>query len=214
MIRSRSTPKSGHRAVACAMTALFFASACSPALNWREVRPPAADGLVGSFPCKPDHQDRALRLPGLAGEVTVRLWSCQADEATWVLTYLSVEDAAQVPQALRALAAATRGNLEAVSHGLPQAPVDVALPPLRAQDLGPIDVPRMTPQADSRAWRFESVRPDARGQGTLPLDVTAWHFSHGLTVFQASVWRRPEGQAMESGQEAADVFLRGFHFPG
>lgn len=189
-------------------------AACAPALNWRDVRPEQAEGLRATFPCKPDVAERQLRLPGLAEPVTVRLLSCQTDGRTWALSHLTVADADQVAVALRALAAATRGNLEAASAGGRAA--------VQATELPPVTVPGMTPQPDSRAWRFDT-RPagpkagspgEAGASSAPPTTVTAWHFSHGLTVFQASVWQREAGTTAHSGPQAIVTFAQGFHFPG
>ncbi len=199
--RRERTPLAGVIALAlvCALM-----SACAPALNWREVRPPQADGLVGSFPCKPDSRERRVALPGVERPVTMRLWSCEADGARWALGFLQLDDALAVAPALRALAASTRDNLQAAGGQ-----------PVQAEDLGAVAVPRMTPQADSRGWRFAGQRPEGDGAGgdQVPVTVTAWHFSHGLTVFQASVWRTQPPSGAQSAEEAADAFMRGFHFP-
>ena len=192
-------------------------AACAPALNWREVRPEQTDGLQATFPCKPDAVERRLALPGLPEPVVLHVLSCQADGGMWVLSHLTVTDAAQVPVALRALAAATRGNVEAATRAATrQAGADVAAATvaLRASELPPATVPGMTPQPDSRAWRFDALRPGEGGGPGVPMAVTAWHFSHGLTVFQASVWQQGEGTTAHSGREAVATFLQGFHFPG
>lgn len=204
-------------------------SACAPALNWREVRPADAEGLLATFPCKPQEAQRQIPLPGLPDLVTVHLLSCEAEGSRWALSHLRVSDASLVPVALRALAAATRGNLEAASReaaGQTQAagaawavsgeavPQPLAQPAVRASELAPVAVPRMTPQPDSLAWRFEALRPGEGGGPSVPLTVTASHFSHGLTVFQASVWQPGEAASAHSGREGVTTFLRGFHFPG
>lgn len=181
--------------------------ACAPALNWREVRPANAEGLRGTFPCKPQEAQRQVALPGLPDPVTVHLLSCEAEGSRWALSHLSVADASLVPVALRALAAATRGNLELTSR-------QAAQPSLRATELAPAAVPRMTPQPESRGWRFEGSRPGDDGGPSVPLTVTASHFSHGLTVFQASVWQPGEAASAHSGREGVSTFLQGFHFPG
>lgn len=199
-------------------------TACAPALNWREVRPADADGLLATFPCKPQAAQRQIPLPGLPDVVTVHLLSCEAEGSHWVLSHLSVSDASLVPVALRALASATRGNLETASReaerqtqaarGTSAEAVPLAQPGVRASELAPVDVPRMTPQADSRTWRFEARRPGEGGGPSVPLTVTASHFSHGLTVFQASVWQPGEAANAHSGREGVTTFLQGFHFPG
>lgn len=205
--------------------------ACAPALNWREVRPADAQGLQATFPCKPMAAQRRLVLPGLPDAVTLNLLSCEADGSMWALTHLTLSDATQVPTALRALAASTRGNVELASreaqHMAQQAAQRAAPgsaqgqavtePPLRASELPPVAVPRMTPQPESRGWLFEGRRPGDGGGGggdSAPLRVTAWHFSHGLTVFQASVWQAGEAASAHSGREGVTTFLQGFHFPG
>lgn len=198
-------------------------SACAPALNWREVRPADAEGLLATFPCKPQAAHRQIPLPGLPDRVTVHLLSCEAEGSRWALSHLSVSDASLVPVALRALAAATRGNLETTSReaarqtqaALADAVREpVAQPAVRASELAPAAVPRMTPQPDSRTWRFEAWRPGEASGPSVPLTVTASHFSHGLTVFQASVWQSGEAASAHSGREAVTTFLQGFHFPG
>ncbi|XHS79003.1 hypothetical protein ACFJGW_03275 [Burkholderiaceae bacterium UC74_6] len=39
------------------MTLLLAVSACSPAFDWREVRPPESDAVL-NLPCKPEFQNR------------------------------------------------------------------------------------------------------------------------------------------------------------
>ncbi len=191
-------------------------AACAPELNWREVRPANAQALQAVFPCKPDVAERRIALAGLAEPVTLHLLSCQADGAMWALSHFTVSDVAQVPAALRALAAATRGNVEAAAQqGAGALP---GRPDFRAVELAPVAVPRMTPQPDARAWRFETSSPGAEPTQRVPLAVTAWHFSHGLAVFQAAVWQRGEAVTAQpsvySGRDAANTFFQGFHFPG
>lgn len=207
--------------------ASVWASACAPTLNWREVRPTQADGLVALFPCKPDEAQRDIVLPGWPDAVTVHLLSCEADGQRWVLSHLRVADVTQVPLALRALASATRGNLEVATRaagavptpptsqggGSSTVPHEVSRQ-VEASELPPVAVPRMTPQPDARTWRFEARRPGDGGGPGVPLIVTASHFSHGLAVFQASVWQSGEAASAHSGREAVTTFLQGFHFPG
>lgn len=209
------------RVLACASGGVWLCLvACAPALNWREVRPTDAEGLQATFPCKPVAAQRRLVLPGLPDAVTLNLLSCEADGSMWALTHLTLSDATQVPTALRALAASTRGNVELASREAQRAGrasangQAVAGPPMRASELPAVAVPRMTPQPESRAWRFEGRRPGDGGGESVPLSVTTWHFSHGLSVFQASVWQAGEAASAHSGREGVTTFLQGFHFPG
>lgn len=186
---------------------LALLSGCAPELNWREVKPAGADGLQAWFPCKPEHQTRAVRWPGLDHEVPMQVWSCQAQGATWAISYAPVPQVTEVGPALRGLAATLRSNLQAAAgQGAEPTPVD-------SRDLGPVQVPRMTPHPDARAWQHTLARPDGLGR-PLPMDVRAWHFSHGLTVFQATVWRPLDAAGGQSGEDVANPFFRGFQFPG
>ncbi|MDE2402296.1 MAG: hypothetical protein KGL90_11590 [Burkholderiales bacterium] len=144
-------------------------AACSPALNWRTVRPPDASGLEALFPCKPNKVDRLVQLPGQAGpRVLVHLLSCQAGEATWAVSYLNATELSQVPALQSAMARTLRDNLETAAS-LPKQPA---------------------------------------------LDVQSWHFSHGLTVFQATVWRRAPRANRPDATEATEAFKSGLIFPG
>lgn len=73
-----------------ALSALTL-SGCSPALNWRELRPDGAD-LTLMFPCKPSREER--RQPGPTGTpVTVRSASCEAQGWQFSLTWTDLGDA-------------------------------------------------------------------------------------------------------------------------
>lgn len=181
--------------------------ACTPAQDWREIRPPEAQGLVARFPCKPEVHQRQVPISGVSGRVAMQMLSCQTGEVTWALAYAVVPDVTQVGPALTGLAQGMRGNLAEASR---QAG---ATGEVTTTDLGPVDVPHMTPQAQARAWRFQAPRSDGFGR-PLDVQVTAWHFSHGLMVFQASMSRPTGGTAGPGAEEAAQTFLRGFQFPG
>lgn len=210
-------PPSSHLPAWLAVAAVLL-PACSPALNWREVRPADADGLAGTFPCKPDHRQRRVRLVGLPEPVDLHVWSCEADGTTWALSHARLGDVLHVAPALRALAQSQRENVEAAhaqAHRQPPGqPVPGSQERPTAVDLGAISVPGMTPHPDARGWRLQGRRPSAAGSPAVPLRVTSWHFSHGLVVFQASAWQAGPQADDASRQEASDVFLRGFHFPG
>jgi hypothetical protein len=186
---------------------LLMASGCSPGLDWRQVMPAQADGLQAWFPCKPDMHERQLVLAGMSAPVQMRLLSCQTGEDTWALSYFTATDAASVPQALNEMAASMQRNLAAASQ-LAGGPAEVT-----ARKLGGMTVPHMTPQANSQAWRLEALRPDGLGR-PLRVQVTAWHFSHGMTVFQASVSRPIEAVKAQSSEDLTSPFFSGFQFPG
>lgn len=191
--------------------------ACSPALNWRQMDLAEADGLRMRWPCKPDRVERSLKLDGVESPLRMVMWSCEAAGATWVLSAARLGSATDVSPALRALSAATAGNLAwADQQARQQAPV--ASPPQpssdwRHTDTGEVKVPGMTPNPDARGWRAQGLKPEGNS-GAVPLTVDAWHFSHGLTVFQAAIWQGSSPLPRENGEDAVEVFHRSLHFPG
>jgi hypothetical protein len=211
-------------------------TACAPALNWRDVHPAQADGLKALFPCKPATHEREVPWPGLPQGVVMRMLSCQTDEATWALSYVTVPDVALVGPSLHEMAMMLRRNLAAASQMAAQTVVgtpasgpapgrdaasgadaggngqSTAVLGLSEQDLGPISVPGMTPMPQAHAWRFTAQRPDGLGR-PLDLDIRTWHFSHGMTVFQASVWRPASAAKAQSSEDVAQAFFGGLQFP-
>jgi hypothetical protein len=190
-----------------ALTGLSWGLAgCSPSMDWRDMTLADAHGLVWRLPCKPDEQVRTVQLKGLAAPVAMHVRSCQLGESTWALSYLTVPGPADVVPALTGMQAALRSNLDAAAALAPDPPA------VSATDLGPAEVPRMTPQAGSRRWLYTLRRPDGLGR---PMDMTVhtWHFSHGLLVVQATAWQPAVDTGGQSGAELARVFGVGFHFP-
>lgn len=186
---------------------LLSLAACAPELDWREVRPVQAEGLVALFPCKPDASQRRVSLPGVAAPLDLHVLSCQKADATWALSYTTVPGATEVAPALSGLLAALRANLDSASSLSP------TTRPTSGRDLGPAAVPHMTPQAAARVWAFQAQRPDGLGR-PMDMAVQAWHFSHGLSVFQATVWRSNIDGTGQTGDDLAAPFGAGFHFPG
>lgn len=192
---------------ALAVICVVLTSGCSPSLNWRQVKLEAADGLIALFPCKPDAHVREMAWPGVSAPVAVHLLSCQTEEGTWAVSYLTLPDAALVPSALDEWTAMMRRNLGAAGQmaGQRGAPVE--------KDLGAIQVPHMTPMPQARGWQFQAQRPDGLGR-PMDMDIRTWHFSHGMTVFQASVWRPAVVVKGQSSEDVAEAFFRGLQFPG
>jgi hypothetical protein len=186
---------------------------CSPALNWRQIDLAEAEGLRLRLPCKPDRIERTMRLQGIEGPLRMVMWSCEAAGATWVLSAVRLASVTQVSPALRVLAAATESNLVwADQRARQQAPLGTQ-PAWVSAATGALQVPGMTPNPEARGWRIQGLKPEGSA-GVSPLTVSAWHFSHGLTVFQAAVWQGEEPLPRQNGEDAAEVFLQGLHFPG
>lgn len=183
--------KLGHRVraiTACTLIGGWLLHACTPTFNWREVRPANADGLVAWFPCKPDTAERVMAWPGVP-RATVTVLSCKTDGVLWALRYTRVPDAQQLAPTL------AWWNDDLMRRAGYQ------VTPLPA-----LSVPGMTPQPQAKSWQLRAQ--------SAPMHGMAWHFSHGLLVFQASVWRSAPFETSPNGEDVVPTFQKGFHFPG
>ncbi|MBL8289327.1 MAG: hypothetical protein JNL85_15210 [Rubrivivax sp.] len=136
--------------------------ACSPALDWREVRPPGT-ALVALMPCRPNASVRPVSLAGQS--VRLSMHACKAQDLTWALATADVGDPARVAAALAALRESMLANLEADVVGVEPATVRGA-----------------SPGAQPARVRVAGRKPDgstANGQFVL--------FAHGTQVFEAVV---------------------------
>jgi hypothetical protein len=165
--------------VAAALWAAATLWACTPALDWREVRPPGS-GIVALLPCRPS---AATREVVLAGQPPLRmsLHACSAGGRTWGLGVVDVNDPTRVDATLVALRESAAGNLGATAGG--------SLP---------LKVPGATPQRASSRVAFGGVAPDGR-----KLLGEAAVFARGTVVVQATVL----GEALPA--DAAETFFAG-----
>jgi hypothetical protein len=144
------------------LTVLVLLCACSPTLDWREVRPEGS-GAVALFPCKPSTDARMVMLEG--ARVRMLLTACRAGDATWALAFADAAEPSKVTPALAALRAASVANL-----GAP------------AQVIAPMQVNGMTPNPQAERVRIEGKLPDGEA---VTLDTG--FFAKGTWVFQATV---------------------------
>lgn len=173
-------------------------SACAPPTNWREVNPPQAAGLKAMFPCKPEHASRAIQLEGLDHTpVTLHLLSCDADGATWALTYADMGSATRRIQGLAAL------------HDTLVRRVSQPAGPLAKVDKLPValGIKGSTEHPHQGQWWVQGLRPTEAGK-VEPITVSTWQFSRGLTVFQATVWQNP----LQVDDLRLRTFIEGFNF--
>lgn len=180
----------------------LYLAACAPALNWREVKPADAQGLVAVFPCKAETAVRRLVVPGLEGAaVDLHVLSCQAGGMTWALSHLDAGTPQRLTQALPALD-------QALWRNLAPSPSQQA----QRQDLGPTHIKGADAHAASRQWLLKGSRPVSTTRSE-PVQVTTWTFARGLTAFQASVWKNTTDGALLVDDPAAEAFVQGFNFP-
>ncbi len=150
---------------------------CTPALNWRELRPEGSQVLL-MLPCKPASHARRVALAGDSFEMS--MFACSAGETVYALSFADVKDPARVGAALDELGRAAQSNLLSPS-GAASALATVA---------------GMTPQSQSAQWRLSGRLPDGRAvQERVVL------FSHGTRVYQATML----GAALDA--EAQETFF-------
>lgn len=137
--------------------------ACTPALDWREVRPPDS-GAVLLMPCKPSGQTRRVLLAGKP--VVMALHACSANGQTWGLSFADVDDPARLGEAIEALRSAAAANIGASAPGQPT----------------PLAVPGATPHPSSGSLRLSGRQPSGEA-----LQMQLALFAHGSRVFQATV---------------------------
>lgn len=143
-------------ALACGLVA------CTPALNWRETRPPDSE-VVALFPCKPDHHIRRVTLAG--AELAMQLSSCTAADSVYALSRIDVGRAERVTPVLQALREAAAENIGG--------PTAVKTPQ---------PVPGMTPHPLAQRLGWSNTRAD----GSL-IAAQATFFTRGTQVYQATV---------------------------
>jgi hypothetical protein len=140
---------------------LVALAACAPALDWRETKPDGS-GVAMLFPCRPERQERVVRLAG--ADLPLRLHSCRAAGTTFSLAFADAVDAARVTPLLLDLRAGAAANI----GGTP-APRAFALKGATANEHG-------------AQLRTEGRLPDGR-----PVVEHAAFFVKDLRVYQATV---------------------------
>ena len=149
------------RACAAALAATALAG-CTPALDWRQVRP--EDGAVEAmFPCKPLTHARTVPLAGRP--TRMMLHACTTAGLTFALTFAELKDPARIAPALGELRAAAAANLDGT---------EVVL--------GPMQAPGMTPNPQALRLSIQGRRPDGS-----PLAQQVALFTKGTVIYQASV---------------------------
>lgn len=151
-----------HRAAAALLACAALLTACSPALDWRQLRPDGW-GLGVSLPCRPSKVARPVPLAGAPVELT--LLACSVDGHTFAIASADMADPARVDPALQALGAAARANVQG-----------------QVESEQPAAVPGMTPYPGARRWRVSGRLPDG-----VAVREQVLVFAHGLRVFQATV---------------------------
>lgn len=138
-------------------------AACSPPLNWREVRV-APSALKAMLPCKPDKAVRQVPMAGRA--VDLQALGCEAGGATYAVLFAELGDASRAGEALAQWQAATLANMRGAS-----AQESAFYPP------GAVRLPQ------SLQVRATGQRPDGS-----KVQSQAAYFAQGRHVFQAVIY--------------------------
>jgi hypothetical protein len=136
-------------------------AACSPALDWREVRAEGSD-VTMLFPCRPEKHERTVRIAG--ADLRMRMHSCDAAGSTFSLAFVDAGEPTGVEPLLAALKAGAVANIGAT--------------PVQQQPFAP---PGATPNPASALLRAEGRLPDGRR-----VTEHAAFFVRGLRLHQAT----------------------------
>jgi hypothetical protein len=145
------------------LTLVCAATACTPTLDWREVRPEGS-GLAAMFPCRPAANARRLALAGVAVEMT--LYACATGGVTYAVGFADIGQPQLVGPALVEMAAAAARNIDATV----------------APAVSALQVAGMTPNPQAGQRVIEGRLPDGR-RVTEQMAL----FARGTRIFQATM---------------------------
>ena len=149
-------------------------AACTPVLDWREVRV-GGGSLAGLYPCRPEHRVRTVSLA--AGNHRMEMVACMAGDSTYAISYIDLVDPATVTGALKALRTAAAGNVGGIQP-----------------HIDPFSLRGMTPNVEAARLRVEGRLPDGK-----TVQEHAVFFVKGLRIYQASViGAMPAPEAVET----------------
>ena len=136
--------------------------ACSPALDWRDVRVDS-DALVAQFHCRPERRIREVAVAGAA--VRMEMVSCSTEGMTFGASHFAVAEPANVKAAMEGLKAAAVANLAGAS------PESTAF-----------ELRGMTPNPSAARLSVAGHLP-----GGEAVRLHSVFFSRGLRIYQLSV---------------------------
>jgi hypothetical protein len=158
--------------------------ACSPELNWREVRTPEA-GVEQLFPCKPVRQQRKAELAGKERQLVLQV--CDAGDVTWAQMHVLLHDKDAIGSSMEALVAAAHANLGAAPAPAPASASASGSSGIVTESSGP---------SSAQRYRIKGTAPDGR-----PVEMALKVFGNGSVVVQVSAL------ASVLPTEAVDTFL-------
>lgn len=165
--------------LAVAVGCLLALPACSPTLDWRELRVTADGRLL--FPCRPDQVGRDVVLE--QGSVPATMWTCDAGGLTWSLTRFDLDSSERAGRLLLDLRHRLLINLKGSEES--------ALTP---------EVSGSTASVHARRSSILGVRTDGS-----PARAEALFVAQGARAYQAVVLGRPS--AVQAHSAAIQEFF-------
>jgi hypothetical protein len=183
-------------AMAVLLALAMALAACSPAFNWREVRPDNTR-LSLLLPCKPD---KAQKTVPLGGQLTVlAMLGCDAGGATFAVAVADLGDAAKAAPVLAQWQSLTLANMKAAPAGAGTGPGVTQVVPFKLPGASAEPAPLLV---------------SAQGQRTDGTAVTgrAAYFAQGSQVFQVVMYSGTTTPKRNAAAEAAETFFAGLKF--
>ncbi|MBG6072367.1 MULTISPECIES: hypothetical protein [unclassified Polaromonas] len=165
------------------VSVLSLVAACSPALNWRDVRPEGTR-LSLLLPCKPDKAQKVVPLGGRPTQLS--MLGCDADGATFAVAIADVGDPLQAAPVLALWQDLTLANMKAA--------------PASRQPL-PLKIPGASPGTPVTRLQAQGQRAD----GTA-VSGQAAYFAQGSQLFQVVIY------APRIAPEVAETFFSSLKF--
>jgi hypothetical protein len=165
------------------LTAAALLSACSPALDWRDVRPKDINILL-TYPCKPEQIAQDVELADQ--KIKMSMTGCVADKMTFALAHAQLPNPALAARALAQLHQAAVDNV----HGK----VTFSSP----------DIPKnATPGLPDGL----DLRIDGQTPGGKPVRERVLLFTQGINVYQVTAFAPTD----DFKDEAAQTFAGSVH---
>jgi hypothetical protein len=154
-------------------------SACSPALNWREVRMGPDASVKALLPCKPDQASRPIALAGQ--NVELHMQGCEAAGMLFAVSWVSIQESGRAQEAQTQWQAGMLSSMQA-----------------RSVQALPINFKGATGPGQAVRVMASGTKPDGQ-----PVQAQGLWLVRGNQVFHAAMY----GEALAS--DAVDAFFSG-----
>jgi hypothetical protein len=174
-------------------TLILLLSACTPALNWRDVRLESADGsaLKAALPCKPDNATRKQQLSDI--QVNLSMMGCVANETTFTLSRIPLANPLDAPKVLAAWQAAAKTNVSVKQE--------------KDRLVGDRLVPIISPKVSGAGAWPPTTRVTLTGTANQAHMLWfAKQTATGVTLYQAALYgKQPSGEAITTFFESLEL---------